>query len=109
MAFAVAINNVFAFILSLTFFRIEVAFTVHGAFGFYAGLNLLAIVWVFLFVPETKQRTLEELDYVFAVPTRNHIKYQFNKTLPYFFEHYVFFRKGRIPRAILPRNRQAPY
>jgi MFS family permease len=93
MAFAVATNNVFAFILSLTFFRIEAAFTIQGAFGFYAGLNLLAFVWVFLFVPETKQRTLEELDYVFAVPTRKHIKYQFNKALPYFFKRYVFFRK----------------
>lgn len=31
-----------------------------------SGLNVLAFVMIFLFVPETKQRTLEELDYVCA-------------------------------------------
>jgi hypothetical protein len=35
-----------------------------GAFCFYAGLNLIAFVLIFLFVPETKQYTLEELDQV---------------------------------------------
>lgn len=38
---------------------------------------------IFLWVPETKQRTLEELDYVFAVPTRTHIHYQLRQALPY--------------------------
>lgn len=38
---------------------------------------------IFLWVPETKQRTLEELDYVFAVPTRKHMHYQMTKALPY--------------------------
>lgn len=36
---------------------------------------------IFLWVPETKQRTLEELDYVFAVPTAKHMKYQATKAL----------------------------
>lgn len=27
-------------------------------------MNVMAFVMIFLFVPETKQRTLEELDYV---------------------------------------------
>jgi hypothetical protein len=49
---------------------------------------------IFLFVPETKQRTLEELDYVFAVPTRTHVKYQLTKALPYFFQRWVLFNKG---------------
>jgi hypothetical protein len=40
------------------------AMTQTGAFGFYAGLNILALVMIFLWVPETKARTLEELDYV---------------------------------------------
>jgi hypothetical protein len=37
---------------------------------------------IFLFVPETKQRTLEELDDVFAVPTRIRIKNQVTELLP---------------------------
>jgi hypothetical protein len=45
-----------------------------------SGLNFVALVMIFLWVPETKQRTLEELDYVFAVPTRIHMKYRFSLT-----------------------------
>jgi hypothetical protein len=48
---------------------------------------------IFLFVPETKQRTLEELDYVFAVPTRTHVRYQLTKALPYFVQRWIFFNK----------------
>lgn len=36
--------------------------TSTGAFGFYAGLNLIAWGMIFLFVRETKQLTLEEID-----------------------------------------------
>lgn len=56
---------------------------VKGAFTFYAGLNVIALCMIFLWVPETKQRTLEELDYVFAVPTRVHMHYQLTTALPY--------------------------
>ena len=54
----------------------------EGAFTFYAGLNVVALCMIFLWVPETKQRTLEELDYVFAVPTRVHMHYQLTTALP---------------------------
>jgi len=49
---------------------------------------------IFFLVPETKQRTLEELDYVFAVPTRFHAKYQLTKALPYFFKRWVLLQKS---------------
>ena len=45
---------------------------------------------------ETKQRTLEELDYVFAVPTRRFIGYQVKTFLPYWLKRYVFFRKTQL-------------
>jgi hypothetical protein len=48
---------------------------------------------IFLWVPETKQRTLEELDYIFAVPTRTHMHYQINKALPYFIKRWVYWDK----------------
>lgn len=51
---------------------------------------------IFLWVPETKQRTLEELDYIFAVPTRTHMHYQLTKALPWWIKRYVFFRKGAV-------------
>ena len=44
---------------------------------------------IFLWVPETKQRTLEELDYIFAVPTRTHMNYQLKKALPWGFKKWV--------------------
>ena len=64
MAWAVATCLFWAAVLSLTWPRMKAAMTAPGAFGFYCGLNLLALVFIFLWVPETKQRTLEELDYV---------------------------------------------
>lgn len=94
MSWAVATNNFWASVLSLTFPRMLQALTAQGAFGFYAGLNLIAFVMIFLWLPETKQRTLEELDYVFAVPTRTHMKYQVSQVLPWWFKRYVLMRKG---------------
>ena len=51
---------------------------------------------IFLWVPETKQRTLEELDYIFAVPTRTHMRYQFSKALPYFINRWILRRKDAV-------------
>jgi hypothetical protein len=45
-------------------------------------------------MPETKQRTLEELDYIFAVPTRTHMRYQTTENLPWWFKTYVLRRNG---------------
>ena len=67
--------------------------TSFSAFGFYAGLNVVALVLIFLFLPETKQRTLEELDYVFALPTSKFGAYQVNHALPYFIKRWVFFNR----------------
>lgn len=72
------------------------AFTPTGVFGFYAGLNVTALVMIFLWLPETKQRTLEELDYVFGVPTRTHMRFQAGKQLPWWFRRWVFMRKGEV-------------
>ncbi|KJA22446.1 hypothetical protein HYPSUDRAFT_67116 [Hypholoma sublateritium FD-334 SS-4] len=93
MSFAVATNLFWASVLSLTFPRILGAFGSVGAFGFYAGLNVVAFVMIFFLLPETKQRTLEELDYVFAVPTSKHISYQAKVFLPYFIKKWIFFRR----------------
>lgn len=49
---------------------------------------------IFLWVPETKQRTLEELDYIFAVPSTIFVKYQFTKALPWWFKRWVLFQKN---------------
>ncbi|KAI8237265.1 putative metabolite transport protein YfiG [Colletotrichum sp. SAR 10_96] len=47
----------------------------------------------FFWVPETKQRTLEELDYVFAVPTKLFMRYQVTKALPYWFKRWILWQR----------------
>ncbi|KAF2265552.1 sugar transporter-like protein [Lojkania enalia] len=93
MSWAVATCLFWAAVLSITFPRMLDAMTPTGAFGFYAGLNIVALVMIFLFVPETKQRTLEELDYIFAIPTRRFISHQCGTVLPWWIQTYVFRRK----------------
>lgn len=48
---------------------------------------------IFLFMPETKQRTLEELDYIFAVPTSKHMSYQTGTWLPWFVKRHILMDK----------------
>jgi len=96
MSWAVATNLFWAGVLSVTVPRMVGVFGNTGAFGFYAGLNVLSFVLIFFLMPETKQRTLEELDYVFAVPTSRHVSYQAKTFLPYWIKRYVFFRNVEL-------------
>ncbi|KAJ6164920.1 hypothetical protein N7470_003592 [Penicillium chermesinum] len=93
-AFTICVNNAVGSALSLSFPSLLAKITPTGAFGFYAGLNILAFVTIFFVVPETMQRTLEELDYTFGVPTHRHAKYQFKTWLPWFVKRYVFFQRS---------------
>jgi hypothetical protein len=36
-----------------------------GTYVFFAVFRLLALIWVYFFIPETMGRTLEQMDYVF--------------------------------------------
>lgn len=100
MSWAVATNNFWATALSLTFPRMLQAMKPQGAFGFYAGLNIIALLMIFSWLPETKQRTLEELDYVFAVPTRTHMRYQWGTVLPYWINTTILRKKGLTPPVL---------
>lgn len=90
MSWAVATCLGWAAVLGVTFPRMLTALTEVGAFGFYAGLNIIAFIMIFFLMPETMQRTLEELDYVFAVPTWKHASYQGGTYLPWFFKRCVY-------------------
>jgi sugar porter (SP) family MFS transporter len=93
MSMSVATTNIWGALLSITFPRLLNSLGSDGAFSLYAFLNLVAVTLVFLFVPETRQKTLDELDDVFAVPTRKFIQYQVTEFLPWFFRYYVLRRK----------------
>lgn len=74
MSFAVSVANTWAAVLSLTFPLLLAALGPAGAFGLYAGLNMVAYLLVFLFVPETRLKSLDELDEVFSVRTRDFMR-----------------------------------
>ncbi|KAK7205348.1 MFS sugar transporter [Myxozyma melibiosi] len=95
MSFATATTWFFNFILSLTWPRLQKAFTTQGAFGWYAAWNVIGFFLVLFFVPETKALTLEELDRVFAVPTRTHMKYQLSMA-KWFVNARVFGKKDAV-------------
>lgn len=103
MAWAVCINNTFAGILSLTFPRMQTVMTPTGAFGFYAGLNLIAWFMIFCFVRETKQLTLEEIDQVFSVPTKQFLGYELKIWLPYFIKRHILRKKIVKPPPIIEK------
>ncbi|EST05322.1 General substrate transporter [Kalmanozyma brasiliensis GHG001] len=94
MAWAVATCLFWAAVLSITFPRMLRAMTPTGAFGFYAGLNILALILIWFFVPETARYTLEELDAVFSVPHATFIKHQNTKVFPYWLKTTVFRKKN---------------
>lgn len=89
----ITVNNAVGSALGLTFPSLLAKLGPTGAFGFYTGLCMLAFFVIFFIVPETKQRTLEELDYIFSVPTRRHARYQVGTWLPWWFKHYILFQR----------------
>lgn len=93
MSFATATCWFFNFIISITFPRLLGAFKPQGAFGWYAGWNIIGFILVLLFLPETKGLSLEELDQVFSVSTRMHAKYQI-RALPRNVMKYIFRMKS---------------
>jgi len=103
MAWAVCINNTFAGVLSLTFPRMSKVMTPTGAFGFYAGLNLIAWFMIFCFVRETKELTLEEIDQVFSVPTKQFIGHELKVWLPWFIKAKIFRQHLEKPPPIIEK------
>ncbi|KAL1897600.1 hypothetical protein Sste5346_003906 [Sporothrix stenoceras] len=105
MSWAIATNFFWASVLTLTFPPMLQALGSVGAFGFYAGTNVIALILIFFFVPETKQLTLEELDNVFAVPTRTFAKHKLTKVLPWFIKRWVFWQRDAVCEP-MPRHRE---
>ncbi|TCD65600.1 hypothetical protein EIP91_002447 [Steccherinum ochraceum] len=92
MSFSTALLWFFNFVVAFTFPRLLGAFKPQGAFGWYAGWNVIGFILILLFVPETKALSLEELDQVFSVPTHIHAAYQL-KALPHNIKKYIFRMK----------------
>jgi sugar porter (SP) family MFS transporter len=88
MSLATATTWFFNFVLSVTWPSLLKALKPQGAFSWYAFWNIIGFLGVLFFVPETKGKTLEELDQVFGVPTRTHAAYGARQFI-YFFRRYL--------------------
>ena len=91
MSLATATTWFFNMVLSITWPALIKAFKPQGAFGWYAAWNIVGWVLVLLFLPETKGKTLEELDQVFSVPTHIHAAYGLRQ-VRYFFRRYILWQ-----------------
>ena len=59
-------NWLFVFLVTKNFPSMISSFTEQGTFWFFAGWCLLSFVFVYFLVPETKGRTLEEIEHYFT-------------------------------------------
>ncbi|OLN96579.1 Polyol transporter 5-like protein 1 [Colletotrichum chlorophyti] len=94
MSWAVATNNFWAVIVALTTPPMLQMLKPQGLFTLFSAFNTICLITIFLFLPETKQRSLEELDEVFSVSTRQYACYQFREVLPWWFKRNILRVKG---------------
>lgn len=64
-----------SFIVTYNFTRMQNAMTYTGlTLGFYGGIAFVGFFYQILFMPETKDKTLEEIDDIFSKPSRQLVK-----------------------------------
>ncbi|KAL3853171.1 hypothetical protein ACJMK2_016736 [Sinanodonta woodiana] len=65
VSMATVTNWVFNLIVSLTFLTLTETITKYGTFWLFCGISLLGFIWLFFVLPETKNKTLEEVEELF--------------------------------------------
>ena len=65
-AFATATNWTCNLVISMTFLSLTEWITRYGAFWLYGGIAICGWVFFFVYLPETKGKSLEELEYLFS-------------------------------------------
>ena len=93
MSVVTSVNWFFNFMLAISFPPFWNSFHETGTFAYYAAWCLVGFVLILLFVPETKDQTLEELDARFSIPTCVHMKHSI-KQLAWVGQYYVLRRRG---------------
>ncbi|CAI9758374.1 unnamed protein product [Fraxinus pennsylvanica] len=68
---SVAVNRAMNATVSMTFLSLSSAITIGGAFYLYAGMAVLALFFVYFWLPETMGRSLEDMDEIFSKPSKN--------------------------------------
>ncbi|KAI3327899.1 hypothetical protein HD806DRAFT_339226 [Xylariaceae sp. AK1471] len=103
MSLATATTWFFNAVVSITWPALVQAWTNAGAFSWYAAWNVVGWALVLLFLPETKEKTLEELDAVFDVPLRSIMRYGIAQAA-YFWGHYILRRDMQPPKVPTSTN-----
>ncbi|TKW57832.1 Myo-inositol transporter 1 [Colletotrichum tanaceti] len=91
MSSATAVTWGFNFIISFTWPSFIDSWGPTGAFMWYACWNIFGFVVAYFWLPETKNLTLEELDSVFSVRSKDHAGYYTSK-LPWYANKYLLRR-----------------
>lgn len=106
MSWACFWNFLLAGVLALTVPQLTKAIGHTGLLGLFAGLDAVAFLLVWLLVPGTVEvTTLEDMNYVFGVPTKRHCEYQVREVLPWWVGR-LFGRKSRKPAPLYRWERQ---
>ncbi|CAM9015505.1 unnamed protein product [Wickerhamomyces anomalus] len=67
MSICSALLYLISFAVTYNFAKMKKAFTYTGlTLGFYGGIALIGLIYQIIFMPETKDKTLEEIDDVFS-------------------------------------------
>ncbi|KAF8014244.1 hypothetical protein BT93_H0165 [Corymbia citriodora subsp. variegata] len=66
MGIGVAVNRLMNALVSMTFLSISNAMTIGGSFFMFAGISVLALVFFYFLLPETKGKSLEEIEKLFT-------------------------------------------
>ena len=98
MSSTTAINWFFNFVLSITFPSLLGSFGHTGTFIYYSVWCVIGWWLILLYVPETRNCTLEELDARFSVPAKMHARQSLNE-LRYWIKFYVMrYKEARKPQ-----------
>lgn len=61
-----ALNYIMAFCTTKTYYNLETSMSLFGVIALYATLDVIGLVFIYFFIPETEKRTLEEIEAHFS-------------------------------------------
>lgn len=61
-----ALNYIMAFCTTKSYYNIETSLSLFGLIALYAIVDIFGLVYIYMFLPETERRTLEEIELHFS-------------------------------------------